>query len=60
MIVQIIGQNEYYSRLKMIESLSKLTKESCRLCIVPTKKVGYIIENGEKIDLKQINFRYEK
>lgn len=27
MIVQIIGQNEYYSRLKMIESLSKLKKK---------------------------------
>lgn len=58
MIVQVVGQNEYYSKLKMIESLSKLTKESCRICIVPTIKVGCIIENGEKIDLKQINFRY--
>lgn len=58
MIVQVVGQNEYYSKLKMIESLFKLTKDSCRICIVPTKKVGYIIENGEKIDLKQINFRY--
>lgn len=60
MIVQVIGQNEYYSKLKMIKSLSKLTKESCRICIVPTRKVGYIIENGEKIDLRQINFKHER
>lgn len=58
MIVQVIGQNEYYSKLKMIGSLSRLTKDSCKICIVPTKKIGYIVENGEKIDLKQINFRY--
>lgn len=60
MVTEVIGQNEYYSKLKMIKSLSSLSKDSCRLCIVPTINIGYIIENGEKIDLKQINFKHER